>query len=123
MLVLTFGYLFAIAFTPLAFPYICTIENLTFEELEAHDVLQLVKTTVLNCERVATHITQDDPNPDTPHMTIQSTRIAPLRLGLPERLSGGHKLIWNIYINPPSQTPSRQREWRRIISSLTSLQR
>jgi hypothetical protein len=112
---------FAIPFSPPAFSYVCTIENLTFDELEARDVLQLVKTTIQGSERVATHIAEDNPDPGALHATVQSTRIAPLRLGLPRKLGGGHKLVWNMYINPPSQTPTRQRDWRKTISSLTFL--
>jgi hypothetical protein len=34
---------------------------------------------------------------------------------------GGTKLVWNLYITPPSTIPIRNREWQGIISSLTFL--
>jgi hypothetical protein len=98
---------FAVPFSPPISSYIYTIENLTYDESEAHNVLQLVKTTIRNSEQAAAHVKQENTDPDALHAIIQSTRVSPLRFGVPAKIGGGTKLVWNIYIDPPSQSPAK----------------
>jgi hypothetical protein len=106
-----------IPFAPLISMYICMIENLTYVESDTEAVLDLVKTTIDKHQQVAWLNTELN----TYHDILQSMHIKPLRIGVPARLKGGMKLVWNLYADPPSQSPSDQREWRNVISSLTFL--
>jgi hypothetical protein len=112
---------FAIPFTPPITPYACTIENLTFVETDAGEALQTIKETIHDSESARDQVALHDPEPNLFQQILDTTCVKPLRLGIPNRGGGGTKLVWNVYINPPSQDPHKQREWRRILSSLTFL--
>jgi hypothetical protein len=111
----------AIPFTPRISPYVVTIENFTFTDSEAEEVLDVVKQTINECEQAKEHVASCDPDPHAFQHTLNTTQVKQLRLGIPNRAGGGTKLVWNVYINPPSQDPPKQREWRKILSSLTFL--
>jgi hypothetical protein len=110
---------FAIPFSPSISTFACTIENLTYDESEANNVRQLIKSTIRNCDEAVMHVNQDNTDPAALNAIINSTHVAPLKLGIPAKLGKGTKLVWNVYIDPPSKTPNRHRNWKKILKSLT----
>jgi hypothetical protein len=112
---------FAIPYAPPPSPYVCTIENLTYVEPNGAEALRTIKDTIRDSVQAEELITRGNPDPTAFHKAIHSIRVRSLQLGIPARAGGGTKLVWNVYIDPPFSEPSKQREWRAVVSSLKFL--
>jgi hypothetical protein len=110
---------FAIPFSPPAYPFICNIDHLLYNESDAAKVLQLVMDTIRSNGAARACITHYNTNPNAFELTLNSLRIEPLRIGLLTLEGGGTRLTWNLYATPPSQNAKRNAEWRRTVTALT----
>jgi hypothetical protein len=110
---------FAIPFSPPAYPFICNIDHLLYDESESAEVLKLVINTITNSGAARACISRYNGNPNAFDLILKSMRIEPLRIGLPTLEGGGTRLTWNLYATPPSQNAKRNGEWRRTVASLT----
>src|SRR5436190_7028808 len=106
---------FAIPYAPLTSTFLCTIENLTFLDTEQDQVTKLVRATIQQNSRARDHIAFSS-SPDALSAVLDSIDVQPLKMAI---AGGGTKLVWNVYGQPPSPIPSRNREWKRIIGTLT----
>jgi hypothetical protein len=53
---------FAIPYAPLAYDFICTIENFTFHEDETHKALKVVMSSILTNQQACACVLRDNPN-------------------------------------------------------------
>jgi hypothetical protein len=106
---------FAIPFAPPVSRHLCSIENLIFQEAEVDEVTALIKTTIQNNERARAFIHTSDPLPNTLKRIIDSVEVKALQM---HEKGGEPKLIWNIYIDSPTNSLTAHREWLQIAQSL-----
>jgi hypothetical protein len=107
---------FAIPFEPPVSDYICALENLTFPDSEQVKVVDLVCATIRASVRVRDYINEIVESPNSIESVLCTVRATPMRMAV---TGGSTKLMWNIYATPPSPIPSRHREWRRLVMTLT----
>jgi hypothetical protein len=84
---------------------ICNLKNLHYAEEDKLKVLKLIHDTTRDNTQARTCIARYNANPEAFDQIITSICIEPLLIGLPVSDGGGTRLTWNIYANPPSQTP------------------
>jgi hypothetical protein len=106
---------FAIPYAPPVSRHLCSIENLIFQEAEADEVTALIKTTIQNNERARAFIHTSDPLPNALQRITDSIDVKALQM---HEKGGEPKLVWNIYINSPTNSLIAHREWLQIAQSL-----
>jgi hypothetical protein len=109
---------FAIPFTPPTSTFICALDNLKYPEAKHEEVEFMAKTAIWENLQARDHVEALDPSNDKAFPNVVNSLIA---ITLPMLVKGGErkKIVWNIYLNPPSDNPDLHSVWSKIITETT----
>jgi hypothetical protein len=105
---------FVIPFAPSPSRFACALDNLTYTETHHQEVQRMAKEAIWENPQARAHVESLTTTENAFLSIVHSLEAA----ALPMLVKGGErkKIVWNLYIDPPSEDPDLHSEWIKIIS-------